>query len=63
MKIDLDLDLASRLATVARQLKRDPAECARSAIAAFVTDCEEAQALRARFGGGEYWVRDEDFMD
>ena len=63
MKIELDLDLASRLATAARQLGRDPAECARSAILAFVADCEEAAQLRARLGGGDHWVRDEDWSD
>ncbi|RAU21948.1 hypothetical protein CU669_11375 [Paramagnetospirillum kuznetsovii] len=63
MDLDLDLDLAARLTTVARQLKRDPAECAISAILAFVTDCEEAQSLRARLGGGDHWVRDEDWSD
>lgn len=63
MNIELDLDLSSRLATAARQLGRDPAECARAAILAFITDCEEAQTLRNRLGGGDHWVRDEDWMD
>jgi hypothetical protein len=52
MRIDLDPDLASRLYTAARQLKRDPVECARSAILAFITDCEESAAMRAQLTGG-----------
>ncbi|KIL98141.1 hypothetical protein CCC_01202 [Paramagnetospirillum magnetotacticum MS-1] len=64
MRIDLDLDLASRLYQVARQLGRDPAECARSAILAFVKDCEDAATLRARLGGGgDTWGRDDGWGD
>lgn len=63
MKIDLDPHLASRLATAARQLGRDPAECARSAILSFVVSCEEAWSLRQRLGGGEHWVREQDWSD
>jgi predicted transcriptional regulator len=54
MRIDLDPDLAYRLYTVARQLKRDPAECARTAILAFVTDCEESAQMRAQLAGGTH---------
>jgi hypothetical protein len=54
MRIDLDPDLASRLYTAARQLKRDPAECARAAILAFVRDCEESACLRAQLAGGTH---------
>jgi hypothetical protein len=35
-------------------LKRDPAECARSAILAFITDCEESAVLRAQLAGGTH---------
>lgn len=63
MKIELDLDLASRLYKVARQLGRDPAECARSAIQSFVADCEEAARLKSHFGGADHWGRDDGFMD
>ncbi|EME71629.1 hypothetical protein H261_01816 [Paramagnetospirillum caucaseum] len=62
MRIDLDPDLASRLHTVARQLKRDPAEYARAAILAFVTDCEDAARMRAQLAGGD-WVRMESQPD
>ncbi len=62
MRIDLDMDLASRLFTVARQLGRDPAECARSAILAFVADCEEAAEMRAQLAGGQ-WLRAENQPD
>jgi predicted transcriptional regulator len=54
MRIDLDPDLASRLYTVARQLKREPQECARSAILAFVRDCEENARMRAQLAGGTH---------
>jgi hypothetical protein len=56
MRIDLDPDLASRLYIAARQLKRDPAECARSAILAFITDCEESARMRAQLAGSD-WIR------
>ncbi len=62
MRIDLAPDLASRLHAVARQLGRDPAECARSAVLAFVTDCEEAARMRAQLAGGQ-WVRMENQPD
>lgn len=62
MRIDLDPDLASRLYVAARQLGRDPAECARTAILAFVTDCEESARMRAQLGGGD-WVRTENQPD
>ncbi|ARJ66646.1 hypothetical protein WV31_13680 [Magnetospirillum sp. ME-1] len=62
MRIDLDPDLAQRLYTAARQLGRDPVECARSAILAFVTDCEDAARMRAQLGGGD-WVRVETLPD
>lgn len=62
MRIDLDPDLAARLYTAARQLGRDPAECARAAILAFVADCEEAARMRAQLGGGD-WVRTENQPD
>ncbi|WP_096704562.1 hypothetical protein [Magnetospirillum sp. 15-1] len=62
MRIDLAPDLASRLYTVARQLGRDPAECARSAVLAFVQDCEEAAQMRAQLAGGQ-WVRAENQPD
>lgn len=62
MRIDLGVDLASRLFTVARQLGRDPAECARSAILAFVKDCEEAAEMRAQLAGGQ-WLRAENQPD
>ena len=63
MKIDLDLDLASRLYAAARRLKRDPAECALSAIRAFVADCEESFAQAAQFGDGVARIPDDGFMD
>jgi predicted transcriptional regulator len=63
MRIDIDADLANRLVMAARRLKRDPAECARSAIVAFVQDCEESAQLAARLNGGDHWVRDEDWSD
>lgn len=62
MRIDLDPELAFRLHAVARQLKRDPAECARSAILAFVGDCEDAARMRAQLAGGD-WVRVENQPD
>ena len=63
MKIDIDPELASRLYIAARQLGRDPAECARAAILAFVTDCEEAARNRARLGDGIARIPDDGFMD
>ncbi|CUW38173.1 conserved protein of unknown function [Magnetospirillum sp. XM-1] len=62
MRIELDPDLASRLYTAARQLGRDPAQCALSAILAFVTDCEDAARMRTQLGGGD-WVRTENQPD
>ena len=63
MKIELDLELASRLYATARRLGRDPAECARAAILAFVTDCEDAALMRARLGDGVARIPDDGFMD
>jgi predicted transcriptional regulator len=63
MKIDLAPDLAARLMLAARRLKRDPAECAVSAILAFVADCEEASAHAAQFGDGVVRMPDDGFMD
>jgi hypothetical protein len=63
MKIDLPHDLAERLFRAARRLKRDPTECALSAITAFVTDCEESFALAAQFGDGIARPADDGFMD
>ncbi|CAA7613180.1 conserved hypothetical protein [Candidatus Terasakiella magnetica] len=63
MRIELDPDLASRLVLAARQLGRKPEDCARAAILDFVTDCEETARLRSRLGGGDHWVRDEDWSD
>lgn len=54
MRIDLDPDLAQRLYTAARQLKRDPTDCARAAILAFVRDCEENAQMRAQLAGGTH---------
>ncbi|CAA7613003.1 hypothetical protein [Magnetospirillum sp. SS-4] len=63
MTIDLDSDLAARLAACARRLRRDPAECARAAVQAFVADCEEAFAHAAQFGDGVARMPDDGFMD
>ncbi len=61
MRIDLDLELARRLYAAARALGRQPEACARAAILAFVEDCEETARLRARLGGGDHWVREEEY--
>ncbi|CCG42571.1 hypothetical protein [Magnetospirillum molischianum] len=62
MRIDIPLDLAQRLYIAARALGRKPEECALSAIQTFVTDCEEASALRTQLGGsGDYVVRIQDY--
>lgn len=63
MQIQLDPKLAARLYSAARQLKRDPAECALSAIRAFVEDCEDSIAQAARFGDGIARIPDDGFMD
>jgi len=51
--IAIPSDLYERLWRVARRLKRDPEECAASAIRAFVEDCEENAAMAERLGGGD----------
>jgi hypothetical protein len=59
--IDIDTDLAQRLYAAARSLGRKPDECAKAAILAFVADCEEAATLRAQLGGGDHWVREQEY--
>jgi predicted transcriptional regulator len=56
MRIELDSDLAGRLALAARTLGRTAEDCARSAIQTFVEDCEEAARNRAQLGVAEGWM-------
>jgi hypothetical protein len=64
MRIELSLDLASRLYTAARRLGRKPEECALSAILCFVQDCEDAATLGAQLGSnGEVRLREPDWTD
>jgi len=62
MRLELDPELAFRLATVARGLGRSVEECAHAALLAYVEDCEQAATLRARLAGGDHWVREEDYF-
>ncbi|MFD2233719.1 hypothetical protein [Phaeospirillum tilakii] len=64
MRLELDPDLAFRLAAIARGLGRRAEDCARAALLAYVEDCEQAATARSRLAGGDHWVREEDyFMD
>ena len=63
MRMELDRDLAERLYRVALRLKRTPEDCAKSAIRAFVEDCEDSFAQAARFGDGIARISDDGFMD
>lgn len=60
LRIDLDGELESRLRTAAARLKRTPDDCVRSAVRAFVEDCEEAARNALQLGMGENFVRNTD---
>lgn len=49
--VTLPRDLADRLTVAARRLRRDPEECALSAIRAWVQDAEESAAQSRALSG------------
>jgi predicted transcriptional regulator len=60
LRIELDGELESRLRMAAARLKRAPDDCVRSAVRAFVEDCEEAVRHALQLSQGESFVRNGD---
>jgi 2,4-dienoyl-CoA reductase-like NADH-dependent reductase (Old Yellow Enzyme family) len=63
LNLATDLDLESRLASIARRMGKTPAECALAALRSWIEDHEEAAARAQAFGGDGVHRADEDFLD